>query len=48
MMELVCEKYLEKMDSALAFCKHAGEYCKFRSSCMIHFTLKENQEKPKE
>ena len=40
-MELICEKYNEKTFSEDAQCSHPGEYCKFRTSCMIHFLEKE-------
>ena len=36
-MEVECVKYGERMDSELAVCRHPGDYCKFRSSCIIHF-----------
>ena len=36
-MELVCEKYKEKIDSEKAVCRRPTEYCKFRSACLIHF-----------
>jgi len=36
-MELVCEKYNQKMAADKAVCRHPQEYCKFRTSCMIHF-----------
>ncbi len=39
-MELVCEKYREKMEQEKAACRHPSEYCKFRSSCIIHFLSK--------
>jgi len=42
-MELVCEKYREKMPAANAHCQHPDEYCKFRTSCMIYFMARENQ-----
>lgn len=46
-MELICEKYKQKTDSQGACCRYANEYCKFRTSCMIHFlsgeTKKEQQ-----
>jgi len=41
-MELECIKYKEKMDSAGAYCRHPDDYCKYRTSCIIHFTEKEN------
>ena len=41
-MELLCEKYKEKMAAEKACCHHPTEYCKFRSSCMIQFMSKEN------
>ena len=41
-MELVCEKYKEKMPEDEACCRHPKEYCKFRSACMIQFVAKEN------
>lgn len=40
-VELMCEKYKQKMDSAVAECQHPDEYCKFRTSCLIHFMEKE-------
>lgn len=40
-MELICEKYQTKMDSESASCLHPDEYCKFRTSCIIHFIGKE-------
>ena len=40
-MELTCEKYDQKMDSEAARCQHPDEYCKFRSSCIIHYIGKE-------
>lgn len=36
-MELVCEKYKEKVDSDKAVCRRPKEYCKFRSACLLHF-----------
>lgn len=41
-MELECVKYHEKMDSEHAACRHPGDYCRHRVSCMIHFIEKEN------
>jgi len=41
-MELICEKYKEKMKEDEACCRHPKEYCKFRSSCMIQFVSREN------
>lgn len=40
-MELVCEKYQEKVDSEKAVCRRPTEYCKFRSACLIHFLSRE-------
>ncbi|MDF1613557.1 RNA polymerase II-associated protein [Desulfurivibrio dismutans] len=40
-MELFCEKYREKMAEEEAYCKRPGEYCKFRSACIIHFAGQE-------
>lgn len=42
-MELICEKYKEKMKAEEACCRHPGEYCKFRNACMIHFLSKETR-----
>lgn len=47
-MDLVCEKYQQKMRAEKARCRHAKEYCKFRSSCMIHFLAREHGEESKE
>lgn len=41
-MELVCEKYKEKVAAAGARCRRPAEYCKFRSACLIRFLAKEN------
>ena len=40
-MELVCEKYKEKLGSQKIQCQHPTEYCKFRTSCIIHFMGRE-------
>ncbi|MGV1098289.1 phosphoribosyl-AMP cyclohydrolase [Thiovibrio sp. JS02] len=44
-MELVCEKYKDKVDSETAVCRRPTEYCKFRSACLIHFLAKERAAK---
>ena len=44
-MELECYKYSEKMAAEDAFCHHPGDYCKYRTSCMIQFMSGENKEK---
>ncbi len=36
-MELECAKYHDKVSSDEPVCAHPGDYCQFRSSCMIHF-----------
>ena len=36
-MEVECIKYRERMSSEQAECRHPDDYCKFRSSCIIHF-----------
>ncbi len=36
-MELECAKYHDKVSSDAPACAHPGDYCQFRSSCMIHF-----------
>ena len=41
-MKLICEKYKEEMNQKEAVCRHPNEYCKFRSSCLIHFVSREN------
>lgn len=42
-MKLICEKHKEEMESEGAICRHPGEYCKFRTSCIINFMGGENQ-----
>ena len=42
-MELECFKYKEKMKAEEAVCRHPGDYCKYRTSCMIHFMSSENK-----
>ena len=44
-MEVECIKYGEKMDSADAACRHPGDYCQYRTSCMIQFIERENRGK---
>jgi hypothetical protein len=41
-MELICEKYKKKLIKP--GCPHPREYCKFRSSCMVHFLAGERGE----
>ncbi|MBT4288514.1 MAG: RNA polymerase II-associated protein [Deltaproteobacteria bacterium] len=36
-MDLICEKYLSKIDPKAVACKKPAEYCKFRTACMAHF-----------
>jgi hypothetical protein len=40
-MELVCEKYKEKVDSEKAVCRRPEEYCKFRSACLLYFLARD-------
>lgn len=47
-MELVCEKYKEKVDSQGAGCRRPTEYCKFRNACLIYFLTREKAGKGKE
>ncbi len=42
-MDLVCEKYKKTLAAGKARCQHATEYCKFRTSCMIHFLSREGE-----
>lgn len=44
-MELECAKYGEKMDTEQATCRHPGDYCQHRTSCMIQFIERENRDK---
>jgi len=45
-MEVECVKYKEKMDSDEAECRHAGDYCKYRTSCIIQFMASERKDQP--
>lgn len=47
-MEFVCEKYKERMAAAGAVCRHPQEYCKFRTSCIIHFSASEDRQVKKD
>ena len=47
-MEIECVKYKEKMDSEGACCRHPEDYCKYRTSCIIHFLGKEKVSELKE
>jgi hypothetical protein len=42
-MELECAKYGDKMDAEQAACRHPGDYCQHRQSCMIQFIERENK-----
>ncbi|MCI5123891.1 MAG: RNA polymerase II-associated protein [Candidatus Electrothrix sp. AR5] len=42
-MELECAKYGEKMDAEQAACRHPGDYCQYRTSCMIQFIEREKR-----
>ncbi len=42
-MELECFKYKEKMKAEEAVCKHPGDYCKYRTSCVIVFLSSEKR-----
>lgn len=42
-MKVICEKYKEEMEAEQALCRHGTEYCKFRTSCLIHFIAKERK-----
>ena len=44
-MELECIKYGEKMAAEQAKCRHPGDYCQHRKSCMIQFMERENRGK---
>lgn len=46
-MELECIKYKEKVDAEAPVCNHPEDYCRFRTSCMIHFMEKENRRERK-
>ena len=46
-MELECAKYGEKMETEQAACRHPGDYCQHRKSCMIQFMERENRGKEK-
>ena len=45
-MEVECVKYKEKMDSEDAECRHPGDYCKYRTSCIIQFISSERKDQP--
>lgn len=42
-MELVCEKYKEKVDSKDPVCRHPDDYCQTRTACIIHYMEKEKK-----
>jgi len=46
-MELECVKYKEKMSAEGAFCRHPNDYCKHRTSCIIHFISGEQKQNNK-
>jgi len=43
LMELNCIKYNEIMAPENAVCRHPGDYCKYRTSCVIHFLGREKE-----
>jgi|MTBAKSStandDraft_1061840.scaffolds.fasta_scaffold02408_13 hypothetical protein len=40
-MELECFKYKERMSPETAVCRHPGDYCKYRTSCIIYYLERE-------
>ncbi len=42
-MELVCEKYKEKVDSKEPVCRHPDDYCQTRNACIIQYMEKERK-----
>lgn len=42
-MELICEKFKEKVNSEDPVCSHQEDYCKFRTACLIHFMEREKK-----
>ena len=42
-VELECFKYNEKMQAKDALCHHPGDYCKYRTSCIIQFMSSDNK-----
>lgn len=42
-MELFCEKYREKVDSASPVCRHPNDFCQFRTGCIVAFMEQENK-----
>ncbi len=42
-MDLVCVKFDETMSQEQARCRHTSDYCRFRTSCMIHFLEQERE-----
>ena len=47
-MELICEKHNETMEAEKALCRHPADFCKFRTSCIIHFCEHEKTREIKE
>jgi hypothetical protein len=39
----ICSKYGQRMPEASAACKDPKLYCKFRTSCLIHFMEKQRR-----
>jgi len=46
-MELECEKYREKIDSATPVCRHPNDFCQYRTGCIVHFMEQENKREEK-
>ena len=42
-MELECIKYKERVQAKDAVCHHPGDYCKYRTSCIIQFMSSESK-----
>ena len=47
-MELVCEKYKDKVDSDDPVCRHPDDFCRTRSGCIIHYMEKEKERAQRE
>lgn len=42
-VELFCEKHQKMIKADKPRCAHGREYCRFRSSCIIHFMEQEEK-----
>jgi hypothetical protein len=47
-MDMFCRKYRETVSEEKVECRHTGDYCTFRSSCIVYFLSREDEDDRRE